>query len=71
MQKLYRLTPAEAIVASLVSTGLPVTEIARQLGVQTNTVRVQLKEIYAKTDAHHQAALVRLVLTSLAQIRPD
>ncbi len=69
LQRLYGLTPAEAVVASLVGVGQPVLDAARQLGVQTNTVRVQLKQIYAKTGAHHQSALVSLIMTGPAQIR--
>ena len=69
LQKLYGLTPAEALVASLVGVGQPVASAARQLGVQTNTVRVQLKQIYAKTGVHHQSALVGLILTGPGQIR--
>ncbi len=51
VKDLYGLTPAEAAVASLVGVGQPVLEAARRLGVQTNTVRVQLKQVYAKTGA--------------------
>jgi DNA-binding CsgD family transcriptional regulator len=69
LQRLYGLTPAEAVVASLVGVGQTVLNTAQQLGVQTNTVRIQLKQIYAKTGAHHQSALAGLIMTGPAQIR--
>jgi DNA-binding CsgD family transcriptional regulator len=69
LQELYGLTPAEAVVASLIGAGRPVLEAAHQLGVQSNTVRMQLKQIYAKTGTRHQSALAGLVLTGPAQIR--
>ena len=71
LQKLYGLTPAEAAVASFVGVGRPVADAARRLGVQTNTIRVQLKQVYAKTGAHHQSALVGLILAGPAQVRLD
>ena len=67
--ELYALTPAEAAVASLVGVGRPVLEAARRLGVQTNTVRVQLKQVYAKTGARRQSALMYLVMTGPAHLR--
>ncbi len=66
---LYGLTPAEAAVASLVAAGRPVVEAARRLGVQTNTVRIQLKQVYAKTGARRQSALVYLIMTGPAHLR--
>ncbi len=71
VKDLYGLTPAEAAVASLVGVGRPVLEAARQLGVQPNTVRMQLKQVYAKTDAHRQSALVYLIMTGPAHLHLD
>jgi DNA-binding CsgD family transcriptional regulator len=65
---LYGLTPAEAAVASLVGVGRPVLEAARRLGVQANTVRVQLKQVYAKTGTRRQSALVYLIMTGPAHL---
>ncbi len=67
--EIYALTPAEAAVASLVGAGRPVLETARRLGVQTNTVRMQLKQVYAKTGAHRQSALMYLIMTGPAHLR--
>lgn len=69
VRDLYNLTPAEAAVASLVGAGRPVLEAARRLGVQTNTVRMQLKQIYAKTGARRQSALMYLIMTGPAHLR--
>ncbi len=69
VRNLYGLTPAEAAVASLVGVGRPVREAARRLGVQTNTVRMQLKQVYAKTGARRQSALVYLIMTGPAHLR--
>ncbi len=69
VQDLYGLTPAEAAVASLVGVGRPVLEAAHRLGVQTNTVRMQLKQVYAKTGARRQSALVYLIMMGPAHLR--
>ncbi len=69
VKELYGLTPAEAAAASLVGAGRPVREAAGRLGVQTNTVRMQLKQVYAKTGARSQSALVYLIMTGPAQLR--
>jgi DNA-binding CsgD family transcriptional regulator len=69
VKDLYGLTPAEAAVASLVGAGRPVREAASRLGVQTNTVRMQLKQVYAKTGARRQSALVYLIMTGPAHLR--
>ena len=68
VQDLYGLTRAEAAVASLVGEGWSIVEAANFLGVQTNTARVQLKQVYAKTGAHRQAALVHLIMTGPAHL---
>lgn len=58
----YRLTPAEARVAGLVAAGLDVETIVGRLGVGANTVRTQLKSIFAKTDTGRQGELISLLL---------
>ena len=68
VRHLYGLTPAEASVTSLVGAGRPVREAARRLGVQTNTVRMQLKQVYAKTGARSQSALVYLIMSGPAHL---
>lgn len=58
---LYGLTPAESRVVARLSTGLGISEIADDLGVQLATVRAQLKQAFAKTDTHRQGELVTLL----------
>ena len=69
VKDLYGLTPAEATVASLVGVGQPALDAARRLGVQTNTVRMQLKQVYAKTGARRQSSLVYLIMSGPAHLR--
>jgi DNA-binding CsgD family transcriptional regulator len=58
----FDLTPAEARVASHLAAGRNLKEIARHLGVQTNTVRTHLNNVLAKTGTHRQSDLVRVLL---------
>jgi DNA-binding CsgD family transcriptional regulator len=62
-QRLLGLTEAEAKIAVALARGVPLPEIARRMGVQDNTVRWHLKQIYTKTGTHGQVDLVRLLLT--------
>jgi DNA-binding CsgD family transcriptional regulator len=61
LEALFDLTPAEARVAGLLVEGRPVESIARQQGVTENTVRMQLKSVFAKTGAGQQSQLVSLL----------
>ncbi len=58
----YRLTPAESRVALLLSDGRSPREIAGTLGVTFNTVRSQIKNVYAKTSVRRQSEFVRLLI---------
>lgn len=62
LHSLYGLTPAEAGVAILLANGLTTKEIASKNGVGQETVRSQLKAIYAKMDARNQQDVIRLLL---------
>lgn len=57
----YGLTPAEKRVMGGIVAGRSISEIASGDGVGVETVRSQLKAVYAKTGTNRQAALVRLV----------
>jgi DNA-binding CsgD family transcriptional regulator len=61
LEALFDLTPAEAGVASLLVEGKSVDEIAGARGVMQNTIRMQLKLIFAKTGTRRQAELVKLL----------
>lgn len=57
----YGLTPAEAEVAQLLADGLGPRQIAARRGKSINTIKAQIKQIYAKTGASgHAARLTKL-----------
>ncbi len=57
----YHLTPAEIRVAFCIAAGLCPKEVAMHHGVSWNTVRAQLRTIYAKTETGSQRALASLI----------
>lgn len=57
----FGLTPAEAQVAASLAAGGSLSSIAAERGVSLETVRTQLKTIYAKVGVSRQAALVRAI----------
>jgi DNA-binding CsgD family transcriptional regulator len=61
LEALFDLTPAEARIASSLVEGRSVAEIAKAQGIMQNSVRGQLKSIFAKTGVHRQAELVSLL----------
>jgi DNA-binding CsgD family transcriptional regulator len=65
---LYDLSRAEVALVGELLEGLSISEAAARLEISENTARVQLRSVFAKTDTHRQADLMRLVLTSLAII---
>ncbi|MBR9910629.1 MAG: helix-turn-helix transcriptional regulator [Gammaproteobacteria bacterium] len=68
LTSLYQLTRAEAVLAKYLSAGITVDECATSLGITRNTVRAQLRSIFAKTGVTKQSVLVSLVLRSLARL---
>jgi DNA-binding CsgD family transcriptional regulator len=61
LEALFDLTPAAARVAALIASGNTIPEAATTLSIKTDTVRVHLKAVYAKTGVHRQAELARLL----------
>ena len=61
LSETYGLTPAEVRATETIVNGGTVQEVAGLLGVSENTVRTQLKQIYAKTGVDSRARLVKLV----------
>ncbi|MGY3447159.1 helix-turn-helix transcriptional regulator [Bradyrhizobium sp. USDA 4473] len=57
----FSLTRAEAKVASMIAAGVSPEEIAGELRVSRETVRNQIKAIFAKTGTHRQSELAALV----------
>ena len=68
LRRLFGLTPALARLAVAITNGNTVSEYATEAGVATGTVRQQMKELLARTGARRQADLVRMILTSVAQL---
>jgi DNA-binding CsgD family transcriptional regulator len=57
---LFKFTPHEARVTALICAAHSTTEIARSLGVTTNTIRFHLKSIFEKTSVRSRSELVTL-----------
>ena len=55
---IFGLTPAEARVAIALLSGMGLSAIAREFGVEPETVRTQAKRIRSKTGAHTQSKLL-------------
>jgi DNA-binding CsgD family transcriptional regulator len=68
---LYGLTPAEERLALRLASGETLAVAAGQLGIRPSTARGALRSVFQKTDTRRQAALVRLVLTLVGQVRLD
>lgn len=61
LRKLYALTPAECRLAAQLCRGGSAVEIAARLGVTENTVKTQMKSLFAKTGTHRQSQLVKVL----------
>jgi DNA-binding CsgD family transcriptional regulator len=70
LQRLYRLTRAEATVAIEVLRGDGLQSVADKMSVSISTVRIHLQRAFDKTATHRQAELVRLLLTIEAGLEP-
>ena len=63
---MFDLTPAEAKVAVSLVEGQDLQKIATDRHVSPETIRSQLKSIFAKTGTHRQSDLVALLLRASA-----
>lgn len=61
----YGLTPAESKLAVMLAEGCRAEEAAERLHVSLNTVRTQLKSVFAKTGVRRQPELVAMLLSGL------
>lgn len=66
--QIYKLTAAEAHLATTMSAGISIKEAAASHGVSPNTIKSQLQSIYGKTRVSGHAELVKL-LFSLSIVR--
>jgi DNA-binding CsgD family transcriptional regulator/PAS domain-containing protein len=64
--RLLGVTPAEAALVATLAAGGTLEAHAQRRGISLGTVRIQLKQVLAKTGTHRQAELVRLALSSAA-----
>jgi DNA-binding CsgD family transcriptional regulator len=69
ISQLFGLTPAEATVASALTTGLQPSKIARSLQLSIFTVRNHLKRLYSKTNTTNQHELLHLLLQTPGALR--
>jgi DNA-binding CsgD family transcriptional regulator len=61
LKRVFGLTAAETRLAAIVGQGLSLEVASETLGVSRDTVRNQLKSIFAKTSTHRQSELVALI----------
>jgi DNA-binding CsgD family transcriptional regulator len=61
LSRAFGLSPAETRLAALIATGFSIERAVEELGIARETVRNQLKAIFAKTDTHRQSELVALL----------
>lgn len=69
LRTLYELTPAELRLASLLVTGMDVSEASAVLQISPNTGRTQLKSIMQKTGVNRQTRLQRKLLIGATTLR--
>jgi len=67
---LYGLTPTEERFLAAMAGGGGVPEASAALGISPTTGRTHLNSIFSKTGTSRQAELVRLIMASLAPVRP-
>lgn len=66
LNELFGLTPTEAKLAIMLTSGFTIETASQKLNVSRHTVRAHLRSIFAKTGASGQTMLVRLLLNSVA-----
>lgn len=70
LSTLYRLTAAEARVASEIGKGGILRDIGKRLRISENTMKTHLKRIFDKTGVRRQSDLVNLVASLVPPVRP-
>ncbi len=65
LRQLYGLTLTEARLANLLMEGKSLVECGCQLGIRRSTVRMHLRNLFAKTGVCRQGELVSLLLKSI------
>ena len=65
LRQIFGLTPAESALAEVLLQHGSLSGCANDLGKSHETLRTQLKALFAKTETHHQADLIRRLEASL------
>lgn len=65
LRQLYGFTATEAQLANLMMEGMALEDCCRELGIRRTTVRMHLRNIFAKTGVRRQGELVSLLLKSI------
>jgi len=68
--RLYRLSPVEMQLVTLLAKGVPLIDAAKEMRVRELTARTYLKQIFLKTNTNRQTELVVLMLSSILRMRP-
>lgn len=68
--RLYSLSSVEGRLATLLAGGVVLADAARTMGIQEQTARSYLKQVFLKTDTNRQAELVWLMLKSAVRTAP-
>jgi len=73
IEKAFKLTKAESAVIKLIVEGHSVDAIAKSRGTSIQTVRFQIRGIYAKTSTNSQSEFIRMAigLTTLQLVEKD
>ena len=66
LQAAFGLTEAEARLAALLCAGPDLRRAAERLEITYGTARVRLAVVFAKTETHSQAELIKLLLTTIS-----
>ena len=69
LEQQFQLSRRESDLAIQLCQGMSLEQIAARDGVQTSTLRKQLKSVYIKTGTHRQGELISVLLNSVAAIR--
>ena len=66
LRTIFKLSPTEAKMASMLVFNPQLSEIADSLGITYNTARTHMKRIYQKTDTNKLSALIQKIMTGPA-----
>ena len=66
LRTIFKLSPTEAKMASMLVFNPQLSEIADTLGITYNTARTHMKRIYQKTDTNKMSALIQKIMTGPA-----